>query len=208
LLVFAATSAETMIPRSMEKLERLVMPTGFPFNMDGTAIYMSIGILFLAHTLKVHLTVTEQFTTFLVMLFTSKGAAGVTGGGFVALAATLPAVYGRDLGCHQPDQQCHRDAGCGSDCDHARQVLGSRRKRSKVDAARGHVGGLVRSMRFGRILPADKVVAIPTQRALEDPVFRAGRQSLLIYLNVRGCTGQFRRLSRQTSLGGRGAPNA
>ena len=63
-------------------------------------------------------------------------------------------------------------------------------------------------MCFGRILPADKVVAIPTQRALEDPVFRAGRQSLLIYLNVRGCTGQFRRLSRQTSLGGRGAPNA
>jgi Na+/H+-dicarboxylate symporter len=114
LLVFAATSAETMIPRSMEKLERLVMPTGFTFNMDGTAIYMSIGILFLAHTLKVHLTVTEQFTTFLVMLFTSKGAAGVTGGGFVALAATLPAVYGRNLGCHQPDQQCHRDAGCGS----------------------------------------------------------------------------------------------
>ena len=51
-----------MIPRSMEKLERLVMPTGFTFNMDGTAIYMSIGILFLAHTLKVHLTVTEQFT--------------------------------------------------------------------------------------------------------------------------------------------------
>jgi len=89
LLVFAATSAETMIPRSMEKLERLgcnkevvglVMPTGFSFNMDGTAIYMSIGVLFLAHALNVHLTVTEQFTTLLVMLFTSKGAAGVTGG--------------------------------------------------------------------------------------------------------------------------------
>ena len=79
--MFAATSAETMIPRSMEKLERLVMPTGFPFNMDGTAIYMSIGILFLAHTLKVHLTVTEQFTTFLVMLFTSMGAAGSQGAG-------------------------------------------------------------------------------------------------------------------------------
>jgi aerobic C4-dicarboxylate transport protein len=60
--------------------------------MDGTAIYMSIGVLFLAHALNVHLTVTEQFTTLLVMLFTSKGAAGVTGGGFVALAATLPAV--------------------------------------------------------------------------------------------------------------------
>lgn len=85
----------------MEKRERLgctkevvglVMPTGFSFNMDGTAIYMSIGFLFLAHALNVHLTVTEQFTTLLVMLFTSKGAAGVTGGGFVALAATLPAV--------------------------------------------------------------------------------------------------------------------
>jgi hypothetical protein len=47
--------------------------------MDGTAIYMSIGVLFLAHALNVHLTVTEQFTTLLVMLFTSKGAAGVTG---------------------------------------------------------------------------------------------------------------------------------
>jgi aerobic C4-dicarboxylate transport protein len=101
LFVFAATSAETMIPRSMEKLEQLgcskevvglVIPTGFSFNMDGTAIYMTIGILFLAHAMNIHLSITEQFTTLLVMLFTSKGAAGVTGGGFVALAATLPAV--------------------------------------------------------------------------------------------------------------------
>jgi aerobic C4-dicarboxylate transport protein len=101
LFVFAATSAETMIPRSMEKLEQLgcskevvglVMPTGFSFNMDGTAIYMTIGILFLAHAMNIHLSITEQFTALLVMLFTSKGAAGVTGGGFVALAATLPAV--------------------------------------------------------------------------------------------------------------------
>jgi aerobic C4-dicarboxylate transport protein len=101
LFVFAATSAESMIPRSMEKLEQLgcsqevvglVMPTGFSFNMDGTAIYMTIGILFLAHAMNIHLSITEQFTALLVMLFTSKGAAGVTGGGFVALAATLPAV--------------------------------------------------------------------------------------------------------------------
>jgi aerobic C4-dicarboxylate transport protein len=101
LFVFAATSAETMIPRSMEKLERLgctkevvglVMPTGFSFNMDGTAIYMSIGILFLAHAMNIHLSMVEQLTALLVMLLTSKGAAGVTGGGFVALAATLPAV--------------------------------------------------------------------------------------------------------------------
>jgi aerobic C4-dicarboxylate transport protein len=101
LFVFAATSAESMIPRSMEKLQRLgcskevvglVMPTGFSFNMDGTAIYMTIAILFLAHAMNIQLSIGEQFTALLVMLFTSKGAAGVTGGGFVALAATLPAV--------------------------------------------------------------------------------------------------------------------
>jgi len=102
LFVFAATSAETMIPRSMEKLEQLgcskevvglVMPTGFSFNMDGTAIYMTIGLLFIAHAMNIHLSVAEQFTALIVMLFTSKGAAGVTGGGFVTLAATLPAVH-------------------------------------------------------------------------------------------------------------------
>jgi Na+/H+-dicarboxylate symporter len=101
LLVFAAISPETMIPRSMEKLERpdcnkevigLVMPTGFAFNMDGTAIYMTIGILFLARAMNMRLTVTEQFTTLLAMRFTSKGAAGITASGFVALAARLPAV--------------------------------------------------------------------------------------------------------------------
>ena len=101
LFVFAATSAETMIPRSMEKLERLgcnkevvglVMPTGFSFNMDGTAIYMTMGVLFIAHATNIELSLTQQFIILFVMLFTSKGAAGVTGGGFVALAATIPAI--------------------------------------------------------------------------------------------------------------------
>jgi Sodium:dicarboxylate symporter family len=68
----------------------LVMPTGFAFNMDGTAIYMTIGILFLAHAMNMRLTVTEQFATLLAMRFTSKGAAGITASGFVALAARLP----------------------------------------------------------------------------------------------------------------------
>jgi Na+/H+-dicarboxylate symporter len=103
VFVFAATSAETMIPRSMEKLERmgckkevigLVMPTGFSFNMDGTAIYMTIGTLFIAHACNIELSLWQQFIILFVMLFTSKGAAGVTGGGFVALAATLPALGG------------------------------------------------------------------------------------------------------------------
>ena len=101
LFVFAATSAETMMPRSMQKLEKvgvskevvgLVMPGGFSFNMDGTAIYMTMAVLFLAHAFNVELTIGHQLSVLFVMLFTSKGAAGVTGGGFIALAATLPVV--------------------------------------------------------------------------------------------------------------------
>jgi aerobic C4-dicarboxylate transport protein len=101
LFVFAATSAETMMPRSMQKLEKLgvakevvglVMPGGFSFNMDGTAIYMTMAVLFLAHAFNVELSLWHQLAILFVMLFTSKGAAGVTGGGFIALAATLPVV--------------------------------------------------------------------------------------------------------------------
>lgn len=101
LFVFAATSAETMMPRSMQKLEKLgvskevvglVVPSGFSFNMDGTAIYMTMAVLFLAHAFNVELSIWHQLAVLFVMLFTSKGAAGVTGGGFVALAATLPVV--------------------------------------------------------------------------------------------------------------------
>jgi aerobic C4-dicarboxylate transport protein len=101
LFVFAATSAETMMPRSMQKLEKLgvsrevvglVMPGGFSLNMDGTAIYMTMSVLFLAHAFNIELTLWHQLSVLFVMLFTSKGAAGVTGGGFIALAATLPVV--------------------------------------------------------------------------------------------------------------------
>ena len=101
LFVFVATSAETMMPRSMQKLEKLgvskevvglVMPSGFSLNMDGTAIYMTMSVLFLAHAFNVQLTIWHQLSVLFVVLFTSKGAAGVTGGGFIALAATLPVV--------------------------------------------------------------------------------------------------------------------
>lgn len=101
LFVFAATSAETMIPRSMEKLEALgcekevvglAMPTGFSFNMCGTAIYMSMAVLFMAHATGTPLSFGQQLGMLLIMLLTSKGAAGVTGGGFIALAATMPAL--------------------------------------------------------------------------------------------------------------------
>jgi Na+/H+-dicarboxylate symporter len=101
LFVFCATSAETMIPRAMAKLEALgcrkevvglVMPAGFSFNMDGTAIYMTMAVLFIAQATNTDLTWTQQITILFIMLFTSKGAAGVTGGGFIALAATMPAI--------------------------------------------------------------------------------------------------------------------
>lgn len=101
LIAFGATSGEAMLPRAIVKLERLgcprdvvglVLPTGFSFNMDGTAIYMTTGILFIAQAMDVPLSFADQAVILLIMLFTSKGAAGVTGGGFVALAATLPAV--------------------------------------------------------------------------------------------------------------------
>src|ERR1700736_6958582 len=90
-----------MMPRSMQKLEKigvskdvvgLVMPDGFSLNMDGTAIYMTMAVLFLAHAFNVELSIGHQLSVVFVMLFTSKGAAGVTGGGFIALAVTLPVV--------------------------------------------------------------------------------------------------------------------
>jgi Na+/H+-dicarboxylate symporter len=101
LIAFSATSGEAMIPRSIAKLERmgcsqetvgLVLPTGFSFNTDGTAIYMTMAVLFIAQATDIHLTTGQQLTMLFVMLFTSKGAAGIAGAGFVALAATLPAL--------------------------------------------------------------------------------------------------------------------
>jgi aerobic C4-dicarboxylate transport protein len=101
LFVFAATSSEAMMPRCMEKLEQLgcsrevvglVMPAGFSFNMDGAAIYMAMSVLFIAHATNIELSMSQQFLMLFVMLFTSKGVVGVTGGGFVALAATIPTV--------------------------------------------------------------------------------------------------------------------
>ena len=101
LIAFSATSGEAMIPRSIAKLERigcteetvgLVLPTGFSFNTDGTAIYMTMAVLFIAQATDIRLTIGQQLTMLFVMLFTSKGAAGVAGAGFVALAATMPAL--------------------------------------------------------------------------------------------------------------------
>jgi Na+/H+-dicarboxylate symporter len=101
LIAFSATSGEAMIPRSIIKLRRLgcteetiglVLPTGFSFNTDGTAIYMTLAVVFIAQATEIHLTLQQQLMMLFVMLFTSKGAAGVAGAGFVALAATIPTL--------------------------------------------------------------------------------------------------------------------
>jgi aerobic C4-dicarboxylate transport protein len=101
LIAFSATSGEAMIPRAIVKLERmgcsqevvgLVLPTGFSFNTDGTAIYMTMAVLFISQATDIHLSLGQQLTMLFVMLFTTKGAAGVAGAGFVALAATMPAL--------------------------------------------------------------------------------------------------------------------
>jgi aerobic C4-dicarboxylate transport protein len=101
LIVLGASSSESALPQLMEKLERLgaspgvvglVVPTGYSFNLDGTNIYLTLAILFLAQATGVHLGVGEMALMLLVAMVTSKGASGVTGAGFVTLAATLAAV--------------------------------------------------------------------------------------------------------------------
>ena len=100
-LVLGTSSSETALPGLMEKMERLgcsrstvglVLPTGFSFNMDGTSIYITMGAVFLAQATNTHLDVFQQFSLLVVAMLTSKGSSGITGAGFVTLAATLSAV--------------------------------------------------------------------------------------------------------------------
>ncbi|MGI8385333.1 dicarboxylate/amino acid:cation symporter [Robertmurraya sp. P23] len=98
LLVIGTSSSEAALPKMMEKLEKygcskpvvgLVLPTGYSFNLDGTSIYLSMAALFIAQAYGVDLSIWQQLTLLGVLMLTSKGAAGVTGSGFVTLAATL-----------------------------------------------------------------------------------------------------------------------
>ena len=101
LIVLGTSSSESALPQLMEKLERLgcsksvvglVVPTGYSFNLDGTNIYMTLATLFIAQALGVDLTFSQQMTILVVAMLTSKGASGVTGAGFITLAATLTVV--------------------------------------------------------------------------------------------------------------------
>jgi len=101
LIVLGTSSSEAALPSLMEKLERmgctkpvvgLVVPAGYSFNLDGTTIYLSMAVLFLAQVFNIDLTWGQIFTIIGILMVTSKGAAGVTGSGFVVLASTLTAV--------------------------------------------------------------------------------------------------------------------
>jgi aerobic C4-dicarboxylate transport protein len=101
LIVLGTSSSESALPQLMEKLQRLgcsksvvglVVPTGYSFNLDGTNIYMTLATLFIAQALGVELSFSQQLTILVVAMLTSKGASGVTGAGFITLAATLSVV--------------------------------------------------------------------------------------------------------------------
>jgi aerobic C4-dicarboxylate transport protein len=101
LIVLGTSSSESVLPRIMVKLEQLgcaksvvglVIPTGYSFNLDGTSIYLTMAAVFIAQATNTPLTFGQELTLLGVLLLTSKGAAGVTGSGFITLAATLSAV--------------------------------------------------------------------------------------------------------------------
>ena len=103
LIVLGTSSSESVLPRMMAKMENLgvkksvvglVIPTGYSFNLDGTSIYLTMAAVFIAQATNTPMTLTQQITLLAVLLLTSKGAAGVTGSGFIVLAATLSAVGG------------------------------------------------------------------------------------------------------------------
>jgi len=101
LIVLGTSSSEAALPSLMEKLEKmgcsksvvgLVVPAGYSFNLDGTTIYLSMAVLFLAQVFNIHLEIGQIATIIGILMVTSKGAAGVTGSGFIVLASTLTAV--------------------------------------------------------------------------------------------------------------------
>ena len=102
LLVLGTSSSESALPALMIKLEKmgcsksvvgLVVPTGYSFNLDGTSIYLSMSVIFLAQLYNVHLSLAEMGSIIAILMITSKGAAGVTGSGFIILASTLTAIH-------------------------------------------------------------------------------------------------------------------
>ena len=102
LVVLGTSSSEAVLPRLIDKLEQfgcarsvvgLVVPAGYSFNLDGTSIYLSMATLFIAQAYGVHLSLGQQLSIMAILMVTSKGAAGVTGSGFIVLTSTLAAIH-------------------------------------------------------------------------------------------------------------------
>ena len=101
LIVFGASSSEAALPNLIQKMEvagcdqsvvGLIIPTGYSFNLDGTTIYLSMSVIFLAQVFNVPLSLAQELSIIGILIITSKGAAGVTGSGFLVLASTLTAM--------------------------------------------------------------------------------------------------------------------
>ncbi|GAA4096170.1 C4-dicarboxylate transporter DctA [Mucilaginibacter panaciglaebae] len=101
LIVWGTSSSETVLPAMMEKMEKfgcsrsvvgLVIPAGYSFNLDGTTIYLSMSVIFLAQVFQIPLSLGQQLSIIAILMITSKGAAGVTGSGFIVLTSTLAAI--------------------------------------------------------------------------------------------------------------------
>ena len=101
LIVLGTSSSESVLPRMLDKMEKLgckksvvglVIPTGYSFKLDGTSIYLTMAAVFIAQATNTHMDIVHQVTLLVVLLLSSKGAAGVTGSGFIVLAATISAV--------------------------------------------------------------------------------------------------------------------
>ena len=137
-IVLGTSSSESVLPRMMAKMENLgasksvvglVIPTGYSFNLDGTSIYLTMAAVFIAQATNTPMTLTQQITLLAVLLLTSKGAAGVTGSGFIVLAATLSAVGAVPV------------AGSGADPRHRSLHVGSARADQPGRQRRGDPGG-------------------------------------------------------------------
>jgi aerobic C4-dicarboxylate transport protein len=101
LIVFGSSSSESVLPNIMAKLENagceksvvgLIIPAGYSFNLDGTSIYLSLSVIFLAQVFNVPLSLGQELSVIGILLITSKGAAGITGSGFLVLTSTLTAL--------------------------------------------------------------------------------------------------------------------
>jgi aerobic C4-dicarboxylate transport protein len=101
VIVLGTSSSEAVLPRMLDKMERygcsktvvgMVIPAGYSFNLDGTSIYLSMASIFIAQAFGIDLSIGQQLTLLAVLMVTSKGAAGVTGSGFIVLASTLAAM--------------------------------------------------------------------------------------------------------------------